>query len=137
LRGTALILAMALAAPAFGTGSAGDIPPEEWTDFAAGKTLTYTLGGQVWAHEQYHPDPNSRLVWIELVDGTCMAGTWDYVDGLYCFYWADEIPACFRHARNGGRIEVIPMENGIQAGDTQVMSEVTERPLACSFGLSS
>ncbi len=134
----AAFLAMPAVAGEAPPGAPGDIPPGEWAEFAHGKTLTYTIGGLPWAYEQYHPDPASRLVWIELIDGTCMSGQWAYEAGNFCFYWEQEGgPACFRHVRQGGQIMVIPQANGRDSGDVQVMTEVTERPLSCSFGLSS
>lgn len=145
MRSLALALMMATGLPALAAdpaplappGPNGDIPPAEWRSFAPGKTLTYTIGGQFWAYEQYHPSIDSDLVWIELADGTCMSGRWAHENGEYCFYWEANPPACFRHARKGGQILVIPVENGAQSGDIQIMSGVSETPLKCSFGLSS
>ena len=72
---------------------------------ATGRTLTYRINGEFWALEHYYPGTNR--VTLQLYDGTCMEGTWDYAAPLYCFHWDGQGTSCFRHARLGAEILVI------------------------------
>ena len=64
---------------------------------AMGRTLTYRINGEFWALEHYYP--GTDRVTLELYDGTCLQGTWDYSEPLYCFHWEGQGTSCFRHAR--------------------------------------
>lgn len=137
----AIILALLPAAsqtPAEPVARAVDIPVEEWTAMADGRTLTYRIDGEFWALEHYTPGTNR--VQIELYDGTCMTGTWDYVAPNYCFHWEGQGTSCFRHTRLDTEILVIEASGGEsgdgQSGDgdapmTQSMTAVSDTPLSC------
>ncbi len=128
----ALVAALALpvAAPAADSiADAVNIPPEEWEAMAAGRTLTYEINGQFWALEHYYPGTNR--VTLQVNDGSCMQGTWDYEAPLYCFHWDGQSPACFRHARLGDQILIIETQDGQDTPMTQMMTEVTDTPLTC------
>lgn len=126
------VLPAASQAPA---GAQGDIPVEEWTAMAAGRTLTYRIDGELWAFEHYTPGTNR--VQIELFDGTCMSGTWDYTAPHYCFHWDGQGTSCFRHTRRGDEILVIVATDGQDSVMTQAMTGVSDAPLACgSPGIS-
>lgn len=123
------LLPAASLTPAERIARAVDIPVEEWTAMASGRTLTYRIDGALWALEHYTPGTNR--VQIELSDGTCMTGTWDYSAPRYCFHWEGQGTSCFRHARLGDEILVI--EAG-EVGDTPVtqsMTAITDVPLSC------
>ena len=83
---------------------------EEWTAMAMGRTLTYRINGEFWALEHYYP--GTDRVTLQLYDGTCMEGRWDYAAPLYCFYWEGQDKSCFRHARLGAEIIVIENQDG-------------------------
>lgn len=106
-----------------------DIPVEEWTAMSAGRTLTYRIDGQFWAMERYHPSTN-RLT-IQFSDSTCMDGTWEFEAPFYCFNWIGEGRSCFRHVRVGNEILVLETEQGVETGDVQIMSGVSDTPLSC------
>jgi hypothetical protein len=132
----ALVLACALAPLAGATepaqtplSGAVDIPPEEWSAMAAGRTLTYSIGGQFWALERY--DAASDGVALEFRDGTCLEGRWEYVEPLYCFHWEGEGTSCFRHVRLGSEILILETEAGSATGAIQVMTGISSTPLAC------
>ncbi len=110
-------------------GAQGDIPVEEWTAMAAGRTLTYRIDGDLWALEHYTPGTNR--VQIELFDGTCMTGTWDYTAPHYCFHWDGQGTSCFRHTRRGDEILVIEASDGQDTAMAQTMTGVSDVPLAC------
>ena len=80
----------------------GDIPVEEWRAMAAGRTLVYRINGGLWALEHYFP--GTDRVQLQLHDGTCMDGTWDYTAPHYCFHWQGQGTSCFRHTRVGEAI---------------------------------
>ena len=124
-----LLLPAASQTPAERIAGAVDIPLAEWVAMAEGRTLTYRINGELWALEHYTPGTNR--VQIELYDGTCMTGTWDYAAPRYCFHWEGQGTSCFRHARVGGEIVVIEASGDSDVPMTQSMTEVTDTPLAC------
>jgi hypothetical protein len=112
-----------------------DIPVAEWTDMTEGRTLTYTIGGDFWALERYAP--HSNRVTLQFYDGTCLDGFWEYVEPLYCFHWDGEGTSCFRHARLGEDILILETKDGVETGALQMMSAVTDTPLACGPAATS
>ena len=96
---------------------------------ATGRTLTYRIDGELWAFEHYTPGTNR--VQIELYDGTCMSGTWDYAAPHYCFHWEGQGTSCFRHVRLGEEILVIEADEGAGTPMTQSMTAVSDAPLSC------
>lgn len=116
-------------------GSAVNIPVEEWRSMADGRTLTYKINGEFWAMEHYTPGTNQ--VTLQVNDGSCMQGTWDYHAPLYCFYWEEQQPACFRHARLGNQILIIETQNGQDTPMLQMMTGVSDIPLACGPAVTS
>jgi hypothetical protein len=108
-----------------------DIPVEQWIAMAAGRTLTYrTTDGELFALEQYHPGGNR--VSLQFRDGTCFRGTWDYARPRYCYHWEGEGTVCFRHVRSGSSALVIQQtDDGSDSGFLQLMTEVSDAPLAC------
>jgi hypothetical protein len=132
----ALLLAGMLAAPAAATEPADapipgavDIPPGEWSEMAAGRTLSYAIGGRFWALERYEAQGDG--VALEFRDGTCLVGRWEYVAPLYCYHWEGEGTSCFRHVRVGDDILILETEGGQATGAIQVMTGVSDVPLAC------
>ncbi|MBP7242244.1 hypothetical protein [Amaricoccus sp.] len=132
------LAALLIAAPALAaeTGAGGppadglaDIPVDEWTAMSAGRTLTYTIGGELWALERY--EAGSNRVGLQFYDGTCLQGAWEYTNSLYCFHWEGEGTSCFRHARMGEQILILETRDGIETGALQLMSGVSDVPLSC------
>ncbi len=132
---TLLLLPAASQSPAERVSRAVNIPVEEWTAMAMGHTLTYRINGTFWALEHYYPDTDR--VTLQLYDGSCMEGRWDYSEPLFCFYWEGQDPSCFRHARLDGEILIIESQNGADTMMTQSMSDVTDVPLACGPAVTS
>jgi hypothetical protein len=129
----AAILMSALPVAALATadppvGSAGDIPVEEWQAMASGRTVTYRIDGALWALERYY---SGNRVQLQLYDGSCLDGTWDYQAPHYCFHWEGQGTSCFRHARVGDAIVVIQTQDGIDTPLTQDVTAVTDTPLDC------
>jgi hypothetical protein len=108
---------------------ATNIPVEEWVAMASGRTLTYRIDGELWALEHYHP--GTDRVQLQLFDGTCLSGTWDYQAPHYCFHWDGQGTSCFRHARLGDEILIIESLDGADTPLTQSMTAVTDTPLTC------
>jgi hypothetical protein len=106
-----------------------DIPVEEWKALASGRTLTYRINGEFWALEHYFS--GSNRVQLQLYDGTCMDGTWDYQAPHYCFHWEGQGASCFRHGRVGDDILIIEVQDGVDTMMTQTMTAVTDAPLTC------
>lgn len=112
-----------------------DIPVEEWRAMAMGHTLTYRINGEPWAMEHYFQGSNA--VALQLYDGTCMEGTWDYEAPLYCYHWAGQGTSCFRHTRLGSKILVIETLDGEDTGGTQEMVGVSDAPVSCGPPVTS
>ena len=112
-----------------------DIPIEEWTGMAMGRTLTYRIDGEFWALERYHPGGNR--VTLQIFDGTCLEGVWDYAEPHYCFHWEQDGTACFRHTRLDDQIVIIQTEDGIDTGLLQTMTAVSDIPLTCGPAVTS
>ena len=124
-----------LALPALaGEDSLQDMTLEEWQDLALGRTLTYRVGGEFYALERYARSGNQ--VELQFFDGTCVAGHWTHAGNLFCFDYGHPKPHCFRHVRSGNQILVIGFVDGLETGDVQEMSEVTDAPLNCGQNLS-
>ena len=133
----AMLLALPAASqsPAERIARAADIPVEEWRAMAMGRTLTYRINGEFWAMEHY--TPGSNFVTLQLYDGSCMQGTWDYAAPHYCFHWDGQGTSCFRHARLGTGILIIETQEGADTPLTQSMTAVTDTPLACGPAVTS
>ena len=130
-----LLLPAASQSPAERIADALDIPEEEWTAMAMGRTLTYRINGTFWALEHYYP--GTDRVTLQLYDGTCMEGRWDHVAPLYCFYWEGQDPSCFRHVRLEDEIFIVESQNGADTPLTQEMTDVTDIPLSCGPAVTS
>ena len=74
---------------------------------------------------------------LQLYDGSCMQGTWDYTEPLYCFHWEGQGTSCFRHARLDGEILIIETQDGADTPMTQSMTAVTDIPLTCGPAVTS
>ena len=135
MRHILLAALLLLAAPGLAQDdSLVDIPVDEWREMAAGRTLTYTIGDQIFALERYARTGNQ--VELQFADGSCFTGTWTYQDNLYCFDWGYDRPHCFRHVRSGDQILVFNVVDGVATGDVQEMVRITDAPLACGQNLS-
>ena len=130
-----VVLPAASQSPAERIARATNIPVEEWKAMAMGRTLTYRINGELWAFEHYHPGTNR--VTLQLYDGSCMQGTWDYAEPLYCFHWEGQGSSCFRHARVDGGILIVETQDGQDTPLTQDMSGVTDLPLTCGPAVTS
>lgn len=126
----AAILAVLPAASPLSRGV--DIPVEEWRSMSEGKTLSYKIDGRLWALEQYIP--GTDRVRIQLEDGSCMDGWWEYEAPHYCFHWMGQGTSCFRHVRLDGQVVVVESRDGVDTGMTQDMTSVSDAPLSCPGG---
>lgn len=117
-------------------GGMADIALDDWRDMVRGRTVTYSIGGDIWARETY--DTGSDTVWIRLADGSCMEGIWTWADGVYCFDWTSGEFSCFRHVRADGQILVIPvLEDGTGIGTIQTVTQISDVPASCGPELTS
>lgn len=109
--------------------AATDIPVAEWTAMTAGRTVTYRIDGEFWAMERY--DAGTNRVQLQLYDGSCMDGTWDYAAPHYCFHWTGQGTSCFRHARQDGTVLIIEAIDGADTPMVQQMTDISDTPLTC------
>lgn len=131
----ALLPAASQTAPDLRPAGPQDIPVEEWRAMAMGRTLTYRINGELWALEHYFTGTNA--VALQLYDGTCMEGTWDYQAPLYCFHWEGQGTFCFRHTRQGSQIIVVETQDGQDTAMTQEMTGVNDAPVSCGPPITS
>lgn len=115
--------------------AAEDISRLEWLSMVAGKTVTYKISDDFWAREIY--DTRSNKVSIAMADGSCMNGTWTHSGVEFCFAWEDNDLVCFRHARSGDDILIIPMHDGVPSGSLQTVHDISDTPLPCGPELVS
>lgn len=106
-----------------------EIQLHEWREMTEGRTVWYSIDGQHWGREYFHP--GGRTATFVAADGTCMTTSWTYANGVYCFAYGGL--NCFRHVRRGDAMFAIPTSNGT----TQSIDRVTEGVLSCADALSS
>lgn len=115
------MFAMALSTSAVGAET--PMTATEFEAYATGKTLTYSVGGEVYGAEQYLP--GRRVIWA-FKGNTCADGVWYEEAGLICFaYENDPDPQCwnFFASADGLRAEF--------TGDpaSSPLSEVAQSPI--------
>jgi hypothetical protein len=122
-----------LAGPAPATDlEPGDEPVtvEEWRALTEGRVVWYSLNGEHWGREYFHPGRQTATFIAR--DGTCMQAPWIEAEGIYCFAYMGM--DCFRHIRRDGQLMVVPLSDGA----TQVIDRITDDgPLSCEPPLSS
>lgn len=101
--------------------------PEEFDAWSLGKTLDYSVDGQVYGSEAYFP---GRRVRDADTGGPCLDGSW-YADGAaVCFvYPARDGTHCWLYWRDGAAVLAKPLN----AAPEDPAQEVTPaaQPLAC------
>lgn len=101
--------------------------PDDFDAWSLGKTLDYSVAGQVYGSEAYFP---GRRVRDADAGGPCLDGTW-YADGAaVCFvYPARDGTHCWTYWRDGDRVLAKP----VSAAPEDPAQEVTVAagPLAC------
>lgn len=100
----------------------------EFDAYATGKTLTYSVAGEVYGAEQYLP--GRHVVWA-FKDDQCADGVWYEKAGLICFAYENMgDPQCwnFYLGENGLRAEYVGDSTGSN------LSEVAQsaKPLSCA-----
>jgi hypothetical protein len=106
LRAASLFLVMAAATAGAGALQPGDheIGLEEWREMTDGRTVWYSLNGQHWGREYFHPGGSSAT--FISADGECVTAPWAYADGIFCFSYSGM--DCFRHIRRDGPLSCEP-----------------------------
>lgn len=100
---------------------------EEFDAYSRGKTLTYSLGGEVFGTEEYLAD--RRVRWAFSGD-SCTEGRWYEDAGLICFVYDEEpTPQCWKFYRDAGGLRARFMDDP----EGTELSEVaqSDKPLAC------
>ncbi len=100
----------------------------EFDAYATGKTLTYSVDGQVYGAEQYLT--GHQVLWA-FKDGECAKGIWYEQAGLICFaYENNDVPQCWNFflGANGLRAQFVGEGGGSD------LSEVDQSPtpLSCA-----
>ncbi|MCU0904150.1 MAG: hypothetical protein MUE83_09785 [Tabrizicola sp.] len=120
-------LALALCAVGQAAVAQTPMPPEDFDAWSLGKTLDYSVAGQVYGSEAYFPN---RRVRDADTGGPCRDGYW-YADGdAVCFVYPPDAGAhCWLYWRDGETVFAKP----VTAGPDEAAQTVTEAagPLAC------
>lgn len=121
----AAALALLLAAP---MAAAQPMTPDAFEAFASGRTLDYSVDGQVLGSETYFPD---RSVRDADTGGPCRAGFW-YPDGpAVCFvYDGSDQRHCWLYWREGTEVLAKPLLAGPDDPAQTVTPAAT--PLSCA-----
>lgn len=116
---------LALIAPA---AAAQPMTPEDFAAFATGRTLDYSVDGQIWGSETYLPD---RSVRDADTGGPCRSGRW-FADGpAVCFvYDGSDRRHCWLYWREGGAVRAQPLD--AQPGDPAQTVTPAAAPLTCT-----
>ena len=125
-----LILALAILPTALFAGADGLISGTEWREMVSGRTVEYSINGDLFVREYYWPGDD--VVTMEVVGDHCFEARWDYdpKTEIFCFY--NGPTACFWHIRAGERLYVKDAMPGPRFGLTQEISAISDIRLACS-----
>jgi hypothetical protein len=101
--------------------------PEEFDAWSLGKTLDYSLGGQVYGSEAYFAD---RRVRDADTGGPCLDGSWHAEGNAVCFvYPARDGTHCWLYWRDGAAVLAKPL-NASDEDPAQLVTPAAQ-PLAC------
>lgn len=105
----------------------GPMSPDEFDIWSTGKTLAYSVDGQIYGAEAYFPD---RRVRDADTGGPCVEGRW-YADGdAVCFvYPVFDGVHCWTYWRDGDAVLAKPVN--APAGDPAQQVTEAEAPLSC------
>lgn len=111
-------------------GGDGFITGAEWRAMVTGRTVEYTIGGDLFVREYYWPGDD--VVTIEVVGKDCFEARWDYdpVTAIFCFH--NGPTACFWHIRDGERLYVQDADSAPFINSTQEISAIKDMRLACT-----
>lgn len=102
---------------------------DEWRALTEGRTVWYTLRGQLWGMEHFHKGRDEATFMTP--QGECMTAPWAYQDGVFCFAYGGL--HCFRHVRRNGALFAVP----VAGGDEQRIKRIDDTPVSCEPPLSS
>ncbi len=101
---------------------------DEFDAYATGKTLTYSMGGDVFGTEQYLP--NRRVRWA-FTQEECRDGYWYEENELICFvYEHDATPQCWKFWTDGDGLKA-RFENDPAGTELSEVAQ-TNGPLICA-----
>ena len=99
----------------------------EFEAYTTGKTLTYSLGGEVFGTEQYRP--GRQVVWAFTGDD-CTDGRWYEQAGLICFvYPTDGTPQCWTFYLDNNSLRAKFIGDSSEA-ELSVVAQ-SPKPMAC------
>lgn len=100
---------------------------EEFDTWSTGKTLDYSVDGEVYGSEVYRP---GRKTLDANVGGPCAEGTWHVEGDAICFvYPAYEGVHCWHYWREGDQVMAKPLTAAPET-PPQLVTEATA-PMAC------
>lgn len=101
--------------------------PEEFDAWSVGKTLDYSVDGQVYGSEAYFP---GRQVRDADTGGPCLDGSWQADGDAVCFvYPARDGRHCWRFWREGEAVFASPL--AADPTDPPQRVTVADAPLSC------
>lgn len=128
----ALVFLLVLSQPA--SSEPTRISEGDWRELVQGRTLIYRENGVFSGLERYAPSGN-RVEW-QFPNGECTVGTWEVVEGIYCFTWERLDLQCYDHLQDGSRILVVGTDVSPSPGEVTEVSEITDLSIACGTPMS-
>jgi hypothetical protein len=120
-------LAIALCLIGSAAGAQSLMTAEEFDAWSRGKTLDYSVDGQIYGSERYLP---GRKTVDANAGGPCVDGVWYPEGDAICFvYAAYEGTHCWRYWREGGAVFAKPVTAAPEEPPQRVT--VAESPLTC------
>ncbi len=106
------------------------ITGDEWRSMVTGKTVEYSINGELFVREYYWP--NDDVVTMEVSGEQCFEARWDYDPSTNIFCFHNGPTACFWHIRNTDGLFVRQADIGLHFGATQEISAISDIRLSCT-----
>ncbi len=108
---------------------------KEWRGLVSGKTVEYSINGELFVREYYWPGQD--VVTMEVVGKECFEARWEFRRETSTFCFHNGPTACFWHLRDGEHLYVQHADSGVSFGAVQDITAITDVRLACSSAPTS
>ena len=130
-----LIACLVLPTALFAGEDFGMFDDSEWRVMVSGKTVEYSINGELFVREYYWPGQD--VVTMEVVGKECFEARWEFNPKTSTFCFHNGPTACFWHLREGGHLYVQLADPGVSFGAIQDITAISDVRLACSTAPTS